>query len=484
MTRSTRIGTALAAAGGLAGHSQCAWAHAFGERYDLPVPLGYFVAGAAATVALSFVVAALFMRKRASGTQGAGLVIESGPFVPVLRVVLQLLGVALLLAIVAAGLLGTRNPEMNLAPVLVWIIWWVGLSFVCACLGNLWSALDPWRALFEWVQAAAKRAGLARGIELGLRYPAWLGAWPAVVLLLAFVWIEVLYPHAVLPSQLALLALAWSAFTLAGMACFGADTWRRNADVFAIYFSMLGRFAPVARGSGSRSLRLRPWGRGLIESGAGSFAMVGFVLAMLGTVLFDGLLGTQVMGLAQRWLAATVPGLADGKGYFVGTTGLIGVWLAFLGAYFAACAASARLASGRSTGELARLFAFTLVPIAIAYNIAHYFTYLLVHGQLIIPILSDPLGRGWDLFGTLQYYPDIGIVSARATWQLAVGSIVLGHIVAIWLAHRVALSTFRDAREAVIASVPMTLLMVVYTAISLLVMAEPLVQFKPPSALG
>lgn len=475
--RGARAGTIAAAA--LLCLPQAAWAHAFGERYDLPVPLAYFIAGAAATVALSFVVAALFMRAAPQEQHEPGLIVPLGPLLPVGRIALQLAGLALLCMIVVAGLVGTRNPEMNLAPVLVWIIWWVGLSFVAACIGNIWPALDPWRALFEWTQAAARCVGLANGISLGLRYPAWLGAWPAVFLLLAFVWVEVLYPHAVLPAQLARLALAWSAFTLAGSVCFGAEAWRRNADAFAIYFEMLGRFAPIGPGPGARSVVLRPWGRGLIEAPAASVAMVGFVLAMLATVLFDGLLGTQVMGLAQRQLSAWLPQLADAQGYFVGTTGLLCVWLVFFGAYLLSCFATARLVGQRSVADVAKLFALTLVPIAIAYNIAHYFTYLLVHGQLIIPLISDPFGRGWDLFGTLQYYPDIGIISAGVTWQLAIAAIVSGHIISIWLAHRLALREFRTPREAVIASVPLTVLMVIYTAVSLLVMAEPLVQFTP-----
>ena len=99
----------------------------------------------------------------------------------------------------------------------------------------------------------------------------------------------------------------------------------------------------------------------------------------------------------------------------------------------------------------------------------------------MIPLISDPLGRGWDLFGTTWFEPNIGIVGAGTTWRLAIISIVTGHIVSIWLAHRVALREFGTHRRAVIASVPLTVLMVIYTAISLLVMAEPLVRFTQPA---
>jgi hypothetical protein len=458
-----------------------AWPHAFAERYDLPAPLGYFVVGAAAAVALSFVVAAVFMHGVPQEPRREGFIVPLGPVLQLMRAVCRVISVILLCMVVVAGLFGTRNPEMNLAPILVWIVWWVGLSFVVACCGNIWPALDPWRALFEWVDAAARRLSFARGISLGLAYPAWLGAWPAVFLLLLFVWIEVIYPQAAAPSHVAWMALAWSAISLTGMACFGADAWQRNADVFAIYFGALGRFAPVATGADGRSIVLRPPGRGLITSGAESFGMVAFVVAMLSTVLFDGLLGTQAMALAQSALTDWMPLHPLAGGYVLGTASLIGLWMLFLLAYMLACRATAWLVRDRPLAAVARLFALTLVPIAIAYNVAHYFSYLLVQGQMIIPLLSDPLGRNWNLFGTALYYPDIGIVDARFTWYLAISSIVTGHVISIWLAHRLALREFRTPRQAVIASVPLTVLMMTYTAISLMVMAGPLVHFTQPA---
>jgi hypothetical protein len=454
-----------------------AWPHAFGERYDLPAPLGYFVAGAAAAVALSFVVAAVFVRAAPRDPGGSGLVVPLGPLLPSLRPLLQVLSVLLLALVVAAGFLGSRSPEMNLAPVLVWIVWWVGVSFLVACVGNIWAALDPWRALFEGMDALARRLGLANGISLDRPYPQGLGIWPAVVLLMAFVWIEVVYPRAAVPSHVAWLALAWSAITLSGMVCFGAETWSRNADVFAIYFGTIARFAPLDTSADGRSIVVRPPGRGLITAGAASFGVVGFVIAMLSTVMFDGLLGTQAMTLAHAALAdwMTLHPLAGG--YVLGTAGIAGVWLFFLAAYWLACAATARIVGDRAAGAIARLFVLTLVPIAIAYSVAHYFHYLLVQGQLIIPLLSDPLGRRWDLFGTASYYPDIGLLDARFVWNLALASIVAGHVISIWLAHRVALREFGARSRAMAASVPLTVLMVIYTVVSLLIVADPLVQY-------
>jgi hypothetical protein len=292
-----------------------------------------------------------------------------------------------------------------------------------------------------------------------------------------FVWIEVVYPRAAVPSHIAWMALAWSAVALGGMIWFGAEAWRGNADVFSIYFGTLARFAPLDIAPDDRSIVLRPPGRGLITAGAVSSSMVAFVLAMLASVMFDGLLGTQAFALVNAALTDSITLHPVVASYLLGTAGLIGTWLLFLLAYLLACRVAAGMASDRSADVVARQFALTLVPIAIAYSVAHYFHYLVVQGQLIIPLLSDPLGRRWDLFGTALYFSDIALLDARFIWNLAIASIVAGHAISIWLAHRLALREFGTRGKAVAASVPLTVLMVLYTVVSLLVIADPLVRY-------
>ena len=273
-----------------------AYAHAFEERYDLPAPLEYFITGAAAVVILSFVVAQVVVEHTANQEPSHGHLFKLGPLLPLLRAVCRVLAFLLFVLTIVAGLYGTADPQMNLAPTLVWIIWWVGLSLVVACIGNVWPALDPWRTLFDAFDGTARYFGAKRGIALGWRYPQTLGAWPAVVLLLGLSWFEVAYPQAAVPYRLACVALAWSGVTLLGMLCFGPGTWQRNADVFALYFATLGRCAPLAAGADARTIMLRPPGRGLIDEPAQSAAVVCFVIAMLSTVLFDGLLSGQMSG--------------------------------------------------------------------------------------------------------------------------------------------------------------------------------------------
>lgn len=456
-----------------------AWCHSFDARYDLPAPLSYFVVGATAAVVLSFAVTALFARHASGSSTAEKPVMHLGSGAALLTHGSRVIAVALLVLTIVAGLYGTGDPMMNLAPTLVWIAFWSGLSVVVACIGNVWPVLDPWRAVFEALDALARRLGRVQGITLGWNYPRALGAWPAVALLLAIGWLEVVYPQGAEPYRLACVLLGWSAFTLAGAMCFGREMWQRNVDVFAIYFDTLGRFAPFAVLRAPDRLVVRPYGRGLTDVPTASIAMVGFVLAMLATVLFDGLLSGDAWWAFQAQLTRALPVLRDERGYVVGTLGLVGVWLVFFGGYLLSCAIAVRVSGIGHVRTALLAFGLTLVPIAIAYNIAHNFSSLVMQGQQLIPLLSDPLGRQWDLFGTARYVTRIGLIGARTIWYVAVGAIVAGHVLSIWLAHRVALRELGTPRAAVLACVPLTVLMLFYTAVSLTIIAEPMVKLSP-----
>lgn len=456
------------------------WGHAFDERYDLPAPLSYFIAGATAAVALSFIIAILFVRETKSASATTGRVFTLGPLLPLLQIAGTALSLLIFTLVIVAGLYGTSDPLMNVAPTLVWVLWWVGLSLLVACVGNIWPAIDPWRILFDALDALARRLGCTPGISLHYPWPDGAGSWPAVLLLLALGWFELVYPQAAIPYKLACVLLGWSAFTLAGMILFGREVWQQHVDVFSVYFALLGRCAPLASGPDLRSIVVRAPGSDLITGEHASFATVAFVIAMLSIVLFDGLLVGDLWPIVQQGLARTFPPLADSHGHIFGITGLIGLWLLFLAAYLMTCFITHCLVAEYSTLRIARLFTLTLLPIAVGYNIAHNAATLVMQLQLLIPLASDPLGLQWNLFGTVHYKPEIGLIDAQACWFIAVVAIVGGHVISIWLAHRVALRSFGNRQRAVTAAIPLASLMVLYTSISLSVIAEPLVTFTPP----
>jgi len=452
-------------------------AHGFGQRYDLPLPLSLYLLGTAAAVVLSFVVVALFAR-HTPGARGYPR-IDVGLVHPVLIGLLKLIAIAFFILTVTAGFIGNQDPYRNIAPTLAWIIWWVGFAMVSAFLGDLWALINPWRSLFEMADRVYRRLTGRPGLAWSLPYPEGLGVWPAVGLLFALSWAELVFPSPAVPANIAWLAVSYSLLTWAGMALFGSQVWVSRGEVFAIFFGLFARFAPTepATANGARGLALRPFGAGLLDSAPASTSQIAFVLLVLASVLYDGLLTTPEWAAAEGFLIA----LMQSGPIVVRTLGLVAFWAVFLAAFLAVSAAMSRVAGQRSPREMAQGFVLTLVPIAIAYHLAHYLAYLLTQGQYLIPLLSDPFGYGWNLFGSAGYRVDIAIVGARFAWYAAVISIIAGHIAAVYLADVRAHQIFGARAAALRAQVPLTALMVVYTFISLSILSEPIVERRAPA---
>ncbi len=203
---------------------------------------------------------------------------------------------------------------------------------------------------------------------------------------------------------------------------------------------------------------------------------------MLSIVLFDGIQGSKHWVAIEDAVHAINPTLGDAGWIALHTLGLLFAWLAFLGMYLAACALARAAAGGgaHSTLYYARAFAPTLIPIAVGYHFAHSFTNLLVQGQSLVFLVSDPLGLGWNLFGTRDDTVDIAIMSTKTAWYLALGAIVAGHAVSVYLAHVTTERLLEPRPRALRALLPITLLIVLYTIISLQILAEPLVRYSGP----
>ena len=157
---------------------------------------------------------------------------------PLALVPLQLASVGLFLLVVIGGLVGEQEPTDNAGPTLVWILWWVGLAYVSALLGNVWAILNPWKIIFTWVEWAFVTATDGKELNLGYRYPVRFGVWPALVLFWAFAWIELVYVDAAIPAHLARLAINYSVITWAGMLIYGKDQWLRHGEAFTLVFGV------------------------------------------------------------------------------------------------------------------------------------------------------------------------------------------------------------------------------------------------------
>jgi hypothetical protein len=453
-------------------------AHGFGQRYDLPLPLSLYLFGAAAAVVVSFIIVVLFVRGGASHTgfdarldlmpRGIGRFILH----PGLSLVPQIVAVAIFVVTVEAGFTGNQDPYRNIAPTMFWIIFWVGLAYVSAFAGDIWALVNPWGTIFAAVERLSKRVAK----RSRLRYPAALGVWPACLLLLVFSWIELVHPSPAVPRHIAWFATAYTLLTWTGMALFGSETWLQRGEVFTLVFGTFARFAPIVVSRRERLCALRPFGVGLLAGGPASVSMTAFVLLLLSTVLYDGLLGIPEWVAAESIAVAHLGG-GEGSTLVVRSIGLVGFWLFSLGVFIGVAAVMSRLAGGIcSAREMAQHLALTLVPIVVGYHLAHYLLLLLVQGQYIVPLISDPFGFGWNLFGTAGYRVDIAIVGARFAWYTAITAILLGHIAAVTLAHLKVIRLLPERRAALRAEMPLTALMVAYTILSLSIIAEPIVE--------
>jgi len=505
-----------------------AHAHGFAQRYDLPVPLALYVTGAAVAVALSFVVIAFFVRGRRPAEDYPRFNLLGTPVGrvlahPLLLVFVRLASVALLVLIVVAGLLGDPNPFKNIAPTLVWVIWWVGFAYVSGLVGDLWAVINPWKAVYAAAEYFVRYNKPNARLSLSVTYPKWLGDWPAVFLFLWFVWAELVWPASDVPTSLAYAVIIYSCITWVGMFVFGKHIWLRHGEVFSLAFSLLARFAPTEVRVTNRELcsscnaaecqrhdahcincyecfervaanerewNLRPWAVGLLTEKPISLSRMVFVVVMLSSVTFDGLLATPLWSEVARWiilseelrpLIISLQGITGDAVAATSTLALLFFIVVFQLVYllFSALTRWAIPSAVRaevSLGKVARLFVLSLIPIALAYHLAHYLSFLLIVGQYMIPLSSDPLGLGWDIFGTSLYMVNIGIVDARFVWYTSVITIIVGHIIAVYLAHVMAIRTFRDNRTALLSQIPMLILMVGYTMISLWMLAQPVVE--------
>jgi hypothetical protein len=303
-----------------------------------------------------------------------------------------------------------------------------------------------------------------------MTYPAWLGRWPAAIGILAFAWVELVYSNRDDPSLLAVLALLYAATQLVGMSLYGIETWTSRADAFAVYFRMFSRLAPLHWHD--RAVYSRPplSGAPHLDTVPGTVALL---IVMIGTTSFDGFSQGSLF-IGPNAIAPTLQQRFINVGFSQGTAlelsysiGLIFMVLFIGGLYRAGIAGMTSIGGKHDQGELARTFAHSLIPIALAYVVAHYFSLLAYQGQAMASFVSDPLGDGSDIFGTASTIIDYNVISATGIWYVQVAALVLGHAAGLTLAHDRALTVYRRVRDATRSQYWMLAVMVGFTSLGL-----------------
>ena len=490
-----------------------AFGHAGERGFILLLPTGLFQAAGTIAVAVSFLVVIRF--------RGAALrrAVEAARW-RLFRVPRRVPGSnavasAALVALVAAGLAGSRDPLANPLPLSVWTLLWVGLTFVHAVLGNVWPHVNPWTAFARAVRRVlGRRADDDSGL---LSWPDALGGWPAVALLLVFAWFELVFPAPRDPAILAYAVAGYSLFTVAGMVLFGNTAWTRHVEIFSRFFRIVSWIAPlrtVSDEDGEHTPALTP-GAG-VEPGAarpanpvlaptagaggalgaaspvrpvlvvtlpgarllgiGSLPAAGvvFVVVALATVSFDGLSRTF------WWLGllGENPLEHPGRTALVGrnTLGLLGAAAALLAAYAVSAVAGAWW-SGAKAAPALRRFVVSIVPIAFGYHFAHYLPSFLVDAQYALKALSDPLALGWNLLGMRELHVTASFLthhaSVEAIWYAQVGVIVAAHVAAVVALHGLVGESREGRLASILSEIPLTVLMIGYTVFGLWLLSTP-----------
>lgn len=467
----TRIGLFLAiAVGWLCLLPDTALAHAADRGHVLLLPTGYYLIGGASAVALTILVLGFAPVGPLQTLATARLPFGSVP--DRARLVSGAVSFLFLATLVVIGFAGSRDPLSNPLPLVVWTVFWVGITLVQGIVGDVWRWLDPW-------YAPARAIARLTGQECFCRLPRRWAYRPAIVQFLAFAWFELVHPAPDDPAVLATAGGVYFLVNLAAAAVFGHDEWSRRGEALSAFLNLIARLGIVEQSrpvAGRVRLRLRLPGAGLVRARPLPLSGAVFLLAALGSVSYDGLMRTFF------WLGLTGVNPLEFPGRtavaWVNTSGLLAAIALLVVVFLAAVRLGQRLAGSRVPfAKAAGMLVWSVIPISLAYHFSHYLTALVINGQYALAALSDPLMTGADLFGTAGMHVRAGALmgaeAAWLVWNLQAFAIIAGHLLAVLAAHLIAARLETNPRIALLSQLPLGALMVAYTVLGLWLLSSP-----------
>jgi hypothetical protein len=475
--------------------SGAAAAHMSGVVYNLPIPFWMYGFAASAALALSFLIVGYFVTAKsvARNFRQIELVVPDNTILRAVLVGLRTFSVCALLLTTLTGVFGPANPFANFSVTFFWVVFALGFTYLTALVGDAYALINPWRAICDGLARLNPRLLRPR-----VQYPGWLGYYPALAFYMAFIWLELFgQPR---PRALGEILLAYSVINVVGAGVFGRDAWFHYGELFAVFLRVIGKIAPLgyridpASGRPDRVQVRQPF-IGLLAEPADHVSLLLFVVFMLSSTAFDGVHETRPWALVfwkeiypQLTRLIARPYLFFVSIYYYWQWAMLFVSPFVYLAVYTVFVWLMRIVTGstRTVRDLALQFAFTLVPIAFVYNITHYYTLLLAEAPVIVTMISDPFGVGWDLFGTAKLHRPPAIPLADQVWHTQVGLILFGHIVSVYLAHLQALKIFPKGRQGVVSQLPMLALMMLLTTVGLRILSLPIAagQIQDPLPTG
>lgn len=365
-----------------------------------------------------------------------------------IRYAVQGTSISVLLVILVTGFTRPQTPTSNFAILVVWAGWWAGYTMTVYLLGNSWPLLNPWRAIADILPVSRQ-----------LTYPEWLGAWPSIAALLSLVWLEVISPVAEDSQLLALLIIGYSVITIGGAGLYGTETWFEKVDPISRVFRCYGQLAPFQRTETgvefklpSAALAERRVAEGVDETA--------FIIALLWVTTYDGFVSTPLWADIIRPLVGV--GIPPVLLYFVMI--IAGFGFFFYIYRFAAHRARSTAGTYVTPNFIEGWFVPSLLPIAAGYHIAHFLGYFLTLTPALLTVLSQPFSP-----------PSNVQVLVLPSWfpVLQLLFVLLGHLVAVWVAHALAFDLFPGKLKPIRSQYPFIVVMIFYTMTSLWVVTQP-----------
>ncbi|MFJ7156867.1 hypothetical protein ACIQUQ_18210 [Streptomyces sp. NPDC101118] len=410
-----------------------ALAHGVGSQHDLPISPFYAFAGAFTALFVSFLALGLLWSRSRFRGDASGLplpdALQRAADAPATRTALRVLGSAAWAFVLLCLLLGPDDPDSNPAPGAVYVLLWVGLVPASLLLGPVWRLLSPLRALHALLPRPAAPRPLPP--RLGLR--------PAALGLFAFTWLELVAPDSASSATLLAALAAYTVLHLLAAARHG-EAWFAQADPFEAYSTLLARLAPLGRRADGRLVLRNPF-HGL-DATPEQPGLVATICVLLGSTAYDGFSDTP------SWID-TVQTSPLGRTP-TATLGLLGA-VALVAALYCLCAAATRPLSGPVPRPLTA-FAHSLLPIALGYLVAHYFSLLVTEGPRTVMVA----------LGTDNALPPAPPLGPGGLAALQVTAVVTGHVLGVVAAHDRSVRLFPPAR-AVAGQLPLLALMITYT---------------------
>lgn len=437
-----------------------AFAHAAGRGFVMLLPTGWVIAGGAAAVLVSFIAVSLLPRLAMKAPA------LPPPLSPAVAQAASLVSAIVLGALIVLGFIGPRDPVENLLPLAIWTLWWVEIVMLHPLFGNLWQAINPITGPHALLTG---RFGREEGAA-PLRYPAWLGYWPAVLIFFAFAWFQLVYPAPEDPEILAIAVAVYLALSLAGALAFGLGDWLGRGDPFAVFLAQLGAAAPFGRGG------LRWPGAGLLSLPVLPLSGIIFVLLTLGSITFDGFANTfawlSLIGVNPLDYPGRTPLMAANTAGMLLVSGVLAA-----GFFVAAWAGWAWAGRPHPFMALCGRLVYSLIPISIAYHFAHYLSDTLVNSQYLILALNDPLQTGADHFGIGHAHVMTSFQNTAsgtlAIYAAQTSALVIGHVIGVAVAHSMAVEEGLAPSRVMKLELPMALCMVAYTGFGLWLLGAP-----------